>query len=62
MLKFLKNNHHFIMGCMWIGLAIPTFIWWKESVLWVALMSIYANTEASFGAHRAKKAEDKQDE
>ena len=40
---------------MWIGLGIPTLLFWKDSVLWVALMSIYANAEASFSANEAKK-------
>ncbi len=36
-------------------MVIPTLIWWKESVLWVALMSLYANFEASAAAYEAKK-------
>ena len=32
-----------------------TLIWLKESVLWVALMSLYANIESSAAAHEAQK-------
>lgn len=39
----------------WISLIIPTLIWWKESILWVAIMSLYANIEASASAHEAQK-------
>lgn len=27
----------------WTGLAIPTVLWWKTSIAWVAFMSLYAN-------------------
>jgi len=40
---------------MWVVLGIPTILWWKDSILWVAIMSIYANAEASFSAHEAQK-------
>jgi hypothetical protein len=40
---------------VWILLILPTVLWWKESILWVALMSLYANIEASASAHEAQK-------
>lgn len=53
MLARLRRNRHRVMGWVWILLAIPTVIWWKDAIVWVALMSIYANAEASFGAQNA---------
>lgn len=38
-------------------MIVPTLLWWKESVLWVALMSLYANIEASAAAREAKKTQ-----
>lgn len=32
-----------------------TVIWLKESVLWVAIMSLYANIESSAAANEAQK-------
>jgi hypothetical protein len=39
----------------WIAMIPVTLIWLKESVLWVALMSLYANIEASASAREARK-------
>lgn len=52
---WLRKNRHLIMAIMWLCLAIPTIIWWKNSILWVLIMSLYANFEASMAAHHAKK-------
>lgn len=56
MIKKIKENLDLLEAYAWILLGIPTVIWWKESVLWVALMSIYANFKTSHGAHKAEKA------
>lgn len=48
-------NRHLILGWVWVILAIPAVLWWKDSVLFVILISLYANMEASFAAHQAKK-------
>lgn len=48
--------HLFAMG-VWALLAIPTVLFWKESILWVAFMSLYANFVGHFGAYEAAKAE-----
>lgn len=39
---FIKRCH-LVAAVMWVGPAIPSLIWWKDSVLWVILISIYAN-------------------
>ncbi len=52
--KFKKNKHKVLMW-FWIAMIPVTLIWLKESVLWVALMSIYANIEASAAANEASK-------
>lgn len=55
-LKHLWDYRHLIAGWGWILLAIPALIWWKDSVLFVILLSLYANAEASFAAYHAKQA------
>lgn len=31
---------HLILALVWAMLTIPTLLWWKNSILWVSLMSI----------------------
>jgi hypothetical protein len=42
---------------VWALLAIPTVIWWKNSILWVSLMSVYAIVLAHFAAYMAGRTE-----
>ncbi len=54
-LKYL----HLVMMVVWAGLLVPTLLWWTESVLWVAIMSLYANFIGHFSAYDAARAEGK---
>lgn len=47
---------HLALGIFWIVIATPAVILWKDSILFVILMSIYANAEASFAAYQAAKS------
>lgn len=50
---------HLVMACVWALLVVPTIIWWKDSVLWVAFCSLYANAGyhvTAYGASRAERA------
>lgn len=53
---------HLGMTAVWGLLVIPTLIWWKNSILWVALMSVWANVAAHFSAYQAARGEWQQDE
>lgn len=48
---------HRTLAFAWTLTIIPTLIWWRESVLWVAFMSLYANIVGHWGAMQAAKAE-----
>ena len=37
---------------------IPSLLWWKESILWVVLMSVWANISGHFSAWQATRAEE----
>jgi len=37
-------------------MVVPTVLWWRESVLWVALLSIYALVITAAGAEQAAEA------
>lgn len=52
---FLVKFHVIAMG-IWLLLAIPTVLVWKQSVLWVAVMSLYANFASHFSAYDAARA------
>lgn len=48
---------HLALTVTWGLLAIPTLIWWRESILWVAFMSLYANMAAHWSAFQGARAE-----
>lgn len=53
---FIKRCH-LVAAVMWVGLAIPSLIWWKDSVLWVILISIYANIVCHLSGYSAARAD-----
>lgn len=42
---------------LWALLVVPTLFWWRESILWVALMSVWANVVSHYTAWQAARAE-----
>lgn len=54
-MTWLLANRHLVMAAVWAVLVVPTILWWKDSILWVAFMSLYANFEASLAAYHAKR-------
>jgi hypothetical protein len=48
---------HLGLAAAWALLAVPTALWWKDSVLWVALCSLYANAWLHVGAWQGTRAE-----
>ncbi|HHE0232727.1 TPA: hypothetical protein ACOZ2Y_000941 [Klebsiella pneumoniae] len=53
---FIKRCH-LVAAVMWVGLAIPSLIWWKDSVLWVIFISIYANIVGHLSGYSAARAD-----
>lgn len=53
---FIKRCH-LVAAVMWVGPAIPSLIWWKDSVLWVILISIYANIVGHLSGYSAARAD-----
>lgn len=41
----------------WALLAIPTVLWWRNSILWVSLMSVYAIVLAHWASYQAARTE-----
>lgn len=50
---------HLTMTLLWVVLIIPTILWWRESVTWVSLMSIYAIIVGHWASYQAAHAEEK---
>lgn len=48
---------HYVVAGVWALLIIPTLLVWKNSVLWVAAMSLYANFVGHLSAAKASRAE-----
>ncbi len=53
----LMARLHLFLALIWAVLTIPTLLWWKNSILWVSLMSIYAIVISHLAAYSAAHAE-----
>lgn len=56
------TNFHKYATIVWILLLIPSVLWWSEAIIWVVLMSVWANIAGHWSAYQASRAELKQDE
>lgn len=56
-MKQAWERRHMILAVTWVVLAIPALLWWKDSVLFVIILSLYANMEASLAAYNAQRKE-----
>lgn len=58
-LGFLRRpGFHLGMALAWAVLIVPTLLFWKSSILWVASMSLYANFIGHWSAYQAARAEE----
>ena len=48
---------HFLLAAAWLALMWPTVTTWKDSILWVGLISCYANFVSHWGAGQAALAQ-----
>jgi hypothetical protein len=51
------RKFHLCMMLAWATLALPTVLWWRDSILWVAFMSLYANFIGHWSAYQGARAE-----
>ena len=52
------RHAHATLTITWAALAVPTVVWWRDSILWVALISVYANMVGHWSAWQATRAEE----
>lgn len=56
------RTFHMCATLVWITLAVPTVLVWKDSILWVAMMSVWANVVGHWSAYQGSRAEEKAEE
>lgn len=49
---------HLILTWVWVALLLPTVLWWKDSILFIGMASVYANVISHWTAYQAARAED----
>lgn len=61
MATWLKR-FHLLMMIVWLCLAVPGILVWRESIVFVIILSLYANFAGEFAAYQGARAEEKQDD
>lgn len=46
---------HLALAAVWVGLIYPTVTRWRDSIRWVALMSVYAIVVSHLSAFEAAR-------
>lgn len=54
--RYLRRFHAW-MTAAWLILLVPSLLWWSHSILWVILLSVWANIASHFGAWQGARAE-----
>lgn len=52
------RRFHALAAFSWAAILIPTLLWWRDSVLLVLVMSLWANVIGHWSAWQATRAED----
>lgn len=52
------RRFHAVATVAWLVLVVPSVLWWRDSILWVIVLSVWANFASHFGAWQAARAED----
>jgi uncharacterized membrane protein YdbT with pleckstrin-like domain len=55
--RYLRRFHA-TATIVWLLLVVPSVLWWKQSLLWIILLSVWANVASHFGAWQGARAED----
>jgi hypothetical protein len=60
--KYLNSTdfylrYHSWAAWFWFAMIIPSVIWFRQNILWVILISLYANLSTEWGAWQSTRAE-----
>lgn len=56
MARWLREYRHLIEAYIWVALSVPSVLWWKDSILWVISISLYANYKTAISAYEGRRA------
>jgi hypothetical protein len=48
---------HQVLAGVWAVLLVPSLLWWKDSILWIIVISVYANIAGHWAGVQAAKAD-----
>lgn len=48
---------HLALTVGWAVFAIPVLVWWKDSIVLILMISIYANVVGHWSAYQAARSE-----
>jgi hypothetical protein len=48
---------HLALTVVWVLLMVPSLLWWRESVPWLVVMSVWANVAGSAASWQSAKAD-----
>lgn len=54
MIRLVRFN--LAMTIIWVALLIPTLTWWRDSVMWIVVVCLYANAAAHWSAYQVSRA------
>ncbi len=57
-MKTKGTTIHLALTVFWALLLIPTIIWWRDSILWISIMSVYAIVSTHWSGYQAARAEE----
>jgi hypothetical protein len=49
---------HLTMMFVWVCLAVPGLLWWRDSIVFVIILSLYANFAGNFAGYQGARAEE----
>lgn len=49
---------HAFLTIFWLSLSVPTLLWWKNSIAFVAWISLYANVASHWAAYQGARSEE----
>lgn len=52
-----QAHFHAYMTLFWLVMIVPAVLWWKESILFVIIISLWANVASHWASFQAAHAE-----
>jgi hypothetical protein len=56
------SRRHLLLTAFWVVFTIPVLLWWRDSIVLILIISIYANVVGHWSAYEAARAKEVQDD